>query len=169
MIGVGQADMDRASEAADKARDEVRSCQRQVNSVSAKVSEYESNIVKTQREIQETDSKISETAAKLTNLSKKREVVAEIQENTRKAVRQLGSLSGVGSVAEVQTRHLVQLEPVMKVMEEITSALGQMTGEEHTKGITHLMGEIMKKQNKLKQLADAKATAKGQDNSVDYY
>ncbi|GLD71123.1 uncharacterized protein AKAME5_002244400 [Lates japonicus] len=37
--------------------------------------------------------------------------------------------ASAGSAAELQTRHQILLEPVVKVMEEITTALGHITGE----------------------------------------
>ena len=101
-------------------------------------------------------SKIHETKAKLRGVSVKREVVADVQAKMRGAVHQLGLLCGVGSVAELQTRRLILLEPVMKVMEEMTTALGQITGDDllHTEGIKSLMWDMKKNQDKLKQLAD---------------
>ena len=86
-------------------------------------------------------SKIHETKAKLRGVSVKREVVADVQTKMRRAVHQVGLLCGVGSVAELLTRRLILLEPVMKVMEEMTTALGQITGDDllHTEGIKNLM------------------------------
>ncbi|GLD68259.1 uncharacterized protein AKAME5_001957000 [Lates japonicus] len=97
-------------------------------------------------------------------LTVKREVVAD-QAKVRRAVHQLGLLCGVGSAAELQTRHQILLEPVVKVMEEMTTALGHITGDEllHTEGIKKLMLDLKTNQNKLKQLPDTKKS------SDDYY
>ena len=109
-----------------------------------------------QCDIQEADNKIHEAKAKLQGVSVKRKVVADIQAKMMGAVCQLGTLCGVGNAAELQTRRLILLEPVMKVMEEMTTALGQITGDDllHTEGIKSLMWDMRKNQNELKQLAD---------------
>ena len=124
------------------------------------MSEYRSVFCQGQCDIQEADNKIRETEAKLRGVSGKREVVADVQAKMRGAVHQLGLLCGVGSVAELQTRRLILLEPVMKVMEEMTTALGQITGDDllHTEGIKSLMWDMRKNQYKLRQLADTRDT-----------
>ncbi|KAG7243816.1 hypothetical protein INR49_007417 [Caranx melampygus] len=71
MVGVGQVDMDWASEAADTARQEVANCE-------------------SQRDITAADNKIHETDAKLRDMSVKRGVVADIQDKMRRAVTHLG-------------------------------------------------------------------------------
>ncbi|XP_018517714.1 uncharacterized protein LOC108873868 [Lates calcarifer] len=165
MIVGGAIDMSQASDAVDRAKKEVENCESQVNSYSNKVSEYRSSIHQAERDIQETDRKIDEAKAKLQALTVKREVVADVQAKVRRAVRQLGLLCGVGSAAELQTRHQILLEPVVKVMEEMTAALGHITGEDllHTEGIKKLMLDLKTNQNKLKQLPDTKKS------SDDYY
>ena len=156
MVGVGQTDMNRASDAVDGANKEVENCESQVSSYSDKVSECWSLIPKAVCDIQEVDCRIREMEAKRRGVSVKREVVANVQAKMRRTVHQLGLLCGVGSVAELQTRCQILLEPVMKVMEEMTTALGQITGDDllHTEGIKSLMWDMKKNQNKLKQLAD---------------
>lgn len=151
MIISGQMDMKRASEAADQARDEVQKCECQMSTYSTIVLLYESQIQQAERDIQQADSKIRETAAKLQDLTVQREVVADVQALTRRAIHQLGSLSGVGNAAEVQTRCLIQLEPMMEVMEEMTSALARITGNEllHSEGIKSLTWDVTNKR-KLK-------------------
>ncbi|XP_049893651.1 tropomyosin alpha-4 chain-like [Epinephelus moara] len=167
LIGVGQVDMDQASNLMESARSEVREFESQEETFSRNVSEYGSKISQTQVNIQTTDDRIRQTEASLKDLSKKREVVADIQAKTRQAVRQLGRLSGVGSAAELQTRRLILLEPVMKVMEEMTSALGQITGDQllHSEGIQSLMWDMRENREKLLQLADTRDT----HSDDDYY
>ena len=156
MVIGGQIDMIEASEAAGTARREIENCESQVRSYSGKVSEYRNLIHKAVCDIQEVDCRIREMEAKRRGVSVKREVVADVQAKVRRTVHQLGLLCGVGSVAELQTRRLILLEPVMKVMEEMTTALGQITGDDllHTEGIKSLMWDMRKNQNELKQLAD---------------
>ncbi|KAG7243820.1 hypothetical protein INR49_007231, partial [Caranx melampygus] len=104
MVVGGQIEMDQASAAVGKARRES--------------------------DITAADIKIHATEARLRYMSVRREAVADIQDKLRRAVTQLGLLSGVGSVAELQTRRLILLEPVMKVLEEMTTVLGQIGGNE---------------------------------------
>ncbi|XP_049460802.1 uncharacterized protein LOC125906307 isoform X4 [Epinephelus fuscoguttatus] len=163
----GQVDMDQASNSMESARSEVREFESQEETFSSNVSEYGSKISQSQANIQTTDDRIRQTEASLKDLSKKREVIADIQAKTRQAVRQLGRLSGVGSAAELQTRRLILLEPVMKVMEEMTSALGQITGDQllYSEGIQSLMWDMRRNREKLLQLADSRDT----HSDDDYY
>ncbi|KAL2096512.1 hypothetical protein ACEWY4_008660 [Coilia grayii] len=165
MVGVGQTDMNQASQAADTARREVRECQSSVNQYSGEVSRCNSQISKAQHDIQQTDSKIRETEARLQAMSAKREVVADVQAKMRRAVHQLGLLCGVGSVAELQTRRLVLLEPMMKVMEEMTTTLAKIAGDDllKTEGIQSLMEDMRGNQAKLLQ------KAKTNDDSAEAY
>ncbi|KAG7243819.1 hypothetical protein INR49_007230, partial [Caranx melampygus] len=144
MIGVGETDIKRFSDAADTARREVANCESQVKTYSDKVQQYNAKIDQAQRDITAADKKICETEAKLRDMSVKREVVADIQDKMRGVVTQLGLLSGVGSVAELQTKHLIMLEPVMKVLEEMTTVLGHIGENEllNTEGIQSLMGDM---------------------------
>ncbi|KAG7243818.1 hypothetical protein INR49_007229 [Caranx melampygus] len=161
MIGVGQAEMDQASDAADAARREVANCESQVKTYSDKVQQYNAKIDQAQRDITAADKKICETEAKLRDMSVKREVVADIQVKMRRAVTQLGLLSGVGRVAKLQTKRLIMLEPVMKVLEELTTVLGQIGGNEllNTEGIQSLMGDMKVNHRKLKELAHSNRSA----------
>lgn len=162
----GAVDLDPASDAVNNARQEVQKCESEVNSYSNKVSECETSIRKAKTDIQEANNKIHQMEANLRDLSEKRMVVADIQDKMRRAVHHLGVLCGVGNVAELQTRRQVLLEPVMNVMDEMTTALGRITGDEllHTEGITRLMWDMKENQRKLKQLA-----VKSSEDYCDYY
>ncbi|XP_023273570.1 uncharacterized protein LOC111663570 [Seriola lalandi dorsalis] len=157
---IGESEMNEASDAVRTAKREVNSCESQVESYSDKVSKYESQISQAQRDIKETDNKIHETDAKLRDMSVQRQVVADFQNKMRRAVHQLGKLSGVGSVAELQTRHQILLAPVIRVMEEMTTALSQITGDEllHTQGIKTLIWDMKRNHNKLKELPGTSET-----------
>uniref|UniRef100_A0AAY4ET87 Uncharacterized protein n=1 Tax=Denticeps clupeoides TaxID=299321 RepID=A0AAY4ET87_9TELE len=103
------------------------------------------------------ETRILELKVKLDSVSLKRGMVADIQAKVRKADHQVGVLCGVGSCVELQTRHLILLEPVMKVMEEMISALGRITGEDllNGEGLTGLMSHMKMNHEKFKQLAAA--------------
>ncbi|XP_035486585.2 uncharacterized protein LOC118309066 isoform X1 [Scophthalmus maximus] len=144
MIVAGEHERSMASDAVDSANREIENCESQVSSYSQKVSEYNSSICQAQREIQEADNKIREVEATLRSVAVKREAVSNVQQKMRCAVHQLGKLCGVGNVAELQTKRLILFEPMVKVMEEMTTALSQIAGNEllHTEGINSLMWDI---------------------------
>ncbi|XP_071314759.1 myosin-7-like [Trachinotus anak] len=158
MAIVGEVEMDQASDAVDRAKQEIESCESQVRSYSNKVSDYKSLIHQAKHDIRKVDKKISQTQAKLWDMSVKRRDVADVQDKMRRAVHQLGLLYGRGRAAELHTRQMIQLGPVVKVMEEMTAALGNITGDEllHTEGIKSLMWDMRMNHNKLKELADTK-------------
>lgn len=153
--------MDQYSDAVDSARREVDSCESQVTSYRNKVSEYNSLIIDAKYKIRDVDYKIDQTDAELRGLSERRGAVADVQEKMRRVVNQLGVLCGVGNVAELQTRRLVLLEPVMKVMEDMTTALGRISGDEllNTQGIRSLMERMRRNQAQLRRLVDASPSA----------
>ncbi|XP_028828964.1 uncharacterized protein LOC114786195 [Denticeps clupeoides] len=157
MVGVGQTDMDRASDAVEEAAKEVHKCHCQVSLYTNNVSEYESLIHEARLDILRAETRILELKVKLDSVSLKRGMVADIQAKVRKADHQVGVLCGVGSCVELQTRHLILLEPVMKVMEEMISALGRITGEDllNGEGLTGLMSHMKMNHEKFKQLAAA--------------
>nr|XP_043892878.1 uncharacterized protein LOC122776415 [Solea senegalensis] len=167
IIGVSAAEWNEANDAVDRATEEVDRCKSQVDDYSDKVTEYSSRIDQAECDIDKADRQISETEDKLRSVSVKREFVADVQEKIRHAVHQLGQLCVVGSVAEVQTKCTIVLEPVIQVFEEMTTALSRITGDEllHTEGIHSLMCDMKINQRKLKQLVDSKRSL-GYD---DYY
>ncbi|XP_036070672.1 uncharacterized protein LOC112142066 [Oryzias melastigma] len=147
----GQIDLDSASDRVDRARSEIRRCESQITSYSNQVSRYEGFVSQAQNDIQVANRRIHETQLKLQTLSVTRASVADFQSKSRRAVHQLGLLCGVGSVAELQTRRLILLEPVMNVMEEMMEALGRITGDDllYSAGIKGIMWEIRKNQRML--------------------
>lgn len=153
---VGAVEMSQASDAVDTARGEVDSCESKVSSYRKKVSKYQSKIRDTRRNMESADQKLQQREAELRALSGRREALADFQAKMRSVLHHLGVLSGVGSAAELHTRRQVLLEPVMKVMAEMTAALGRITGDEllNTKGIKSLMGRMKRNQHQLRQLAD---------------
>ncbi|XP_029368379.1 centrosome-associated protein CEP250-like [Echeneis naucrates] len=155
-----------ASNAVYRAKEEVESCESQVRSYSNKVSDLESQICKAQRDIQEADHQIEKMQTQQQDLSMRRRVVADIQAKLRQAVNRLAKLCLVGNVAEVQTQYLIQLEPLIKVMENMTEALHQITGDEllHTRGIQRLILAMRKNHSRLKEL-----THTSMSSDEDYY
>lgn len=158
--------MDQASIGIKAAREEVDKWEFQVRLYRNKVSQCQSQIFEVKRQIGDADDNIYRAEAELRALSGRREAVADVQAKMRSVVHHLGVLSGVGSVAELHTRRQVLLEPVVKVMEEMTTALGRITGDQllNTRGIRALMERMKTNQRQLQQLANASQRA-----NVDYY
>ncbi|RVE64414.1 hypothetical protein OJAV_G00125520 [Oryzias javanicus] len=162
MTAVGQIKLNSASDRVDRARSEIQRCESQITSYSNQVSRYEGFVSQAQNDIQEANRKIHETRLKLQTLSVTRTTVADFQSKTRRAVHQLGQLCGVGSVAELQTRRLILLEPVMNVMEEMMEALGPINRNDllYSEGIKGVMLDMRNNQkllnDKITQCTDNK-------------
>ncbi|RVE65137.1 hypothetical protein OJAV_G00133420 [Oryzias javanicus] len=153
MTAVGQIDLDSASDRVDRAYSEVRSCESQITFYSNQVSRCDGLVSQAQNDIQAANRRIQETQLKLQTLSETRATVADFQSKARRAVHQLGLLCGVGSVAELQTRRLILLEPVMNVMEEMMGALGRITGDDllYSEGIQGIMWGMKRNQIMLSE------------------
>lgn len=158
--------MNQASTAIRAARGEVEQCEAQVRLYRDKMSECQSQMSGVKCKIQEADDNIYRAAAELRALSGRREAVAVVQVKMRSVVHHLGVLSGVGSVAELHTRRQVLVEPVVKVMEEMTTALGRITGEQllNTEGVRALVERMKSNQQQLQQLVGA-----AHRTNLDYY
>lgn len=144
MIGVGQADMNRAAEAVEVARREVEASRSSIEYYSKQVQHYRSLIDGARSDMAETDDNIQETDSRLCDLSVRRGVAAQIQGKIRRAATQLGELSGHSSVLEAQTRTWILLGPVGKVLEETIKTLGRISADDllHRRGVTVLMEEL---------------------------
>ncbi|XP_023806805.1 uncharacterized protein LOC101163858 isoform X2 [Oryzias latipes] len=167
MAIVGQIDVDSASKRVDIARSEIERCESQITSYSNQVSRYEGLTSQAQTDIQEANRRIRETRLKLQSVSVTRSTVADFQSKTRRAVHQLGLLCGVGSVAELQTRRLILLEPVLNVMEEMIVALGLVNRDDllHSKNMERIMWDMRNNQMRLKD----KIALCGNHSNEDYY
>lgn len=154
-------ELDQACDAVDIARREVDNCWAEISFYQDKVSKFQTLISNAEDKVQDADRKLDQMWANLCALSRRRGLVADVQNKVRRAVNQLGLLCGVATVAELQTRRLVLLRPVMTMMEEMTPALARITGEGllNTEGIRSLMGCMKKNQEKLNQLARARQSA----------
>lgn len=158
--------MNQACAAVNTARAEVDSCESDVRSYHNQVSHYKSKISDLKGRIKEADDRIYRAEAELRALSGRREAVADVQAKMRQVVHYLGRLSGVGSVAELHTRHQVLLAPMMKVMEEMTAVVGRITGPQllDTEGISSLVERMKSNQHQLSQLGHRR-----QSEHIGYY
>lgn len=127
MIGVGQADLDQASWAAEQAEQEVDAFERYVNSITWQLSEDERQISRVREEINQVNTDLERLRQDLKTVSHQRTSLANFQSQLRKAVNLMGQLAGIASVAEVQTRAIVLLGPIISVLENVTDLAGQIT------------------------------------------
>ncbi|XP_078794490.1 uncharacterized protein LOC105355531 [Oryzias latipes] len=146
MLGVGQNDLDSASEQIAKAQSEVEKCESQITSYSNQVSRYEGLLSQAQTDIKEANRRIHETGLKLLHLALTRSTVEALQSKTKKVVHQLGLLCGVASVAELQTRCLILLEPVLNVVAEMMGVLLQINDDDplYSEKLESIMLDISK-------------------------
>lgn len=127
MIGVGQADLDQASWAAEQAEQEVDAFESQVNSMKWHLSNAERQISQVRGEISQVQSDLELLLQDLRSVKHQRTKLANFQSQMRNAVNLLGRLAGTASVVEVQTRVFVLLGPVISVLENVTDLAGQIT------------------------------------------
>ena len=98
---------------------------------------------------------------KIQKVKEQREAVAEFQKKVRKAVHVLSGLSGKARVAETQTRRFILQKPVMKVMEDLMKAAGEITGNQllSAEGIPKLISEIKENNRKLAAICASASSA----------
>ncbi|XP_076866664.1 uncharacterized protein LOC143517757 [Brachyhypopomus gauderio] len=130
MVTAGEIEMSQALEAIRVAKEEVRKSEAQVEIYKSKVSDYQSKISELEHNIKEKHNKVEQIRGEIQQVKEKKEGVAEFQEKVRRVVHILSGLSGKTRVVECQTRRVILEEPVMKMMEEVMKAAGQVTGNE---------------------------------------
>ncbi|KAL7826672.1 hypothetical protein AOLI_G00318810, partial [Acnodon oligacanthus] len=157
----GAIEIDEASHAAKVAEEEVRSSESQVEKYRSKVSEYKQKISQTESDIKQKRDKVEQIRNKTQKVKEQRGAVADFQEKVRKAVHVLGGLSGKARVAEIQTRRFILQKPVMKVMEDLMKAAGEITGNQllSAEGIPKLLSEIKENNRKLAAICASDSSA----------
>ncbi|RVE59352.1 hypothetical protein OJAV_G00187470 [Oryzias javanicus] len=163
MVGVGSANANSARDDVIKAQEEVEKCNSQIQVYTKKVSHYNGLIAKAEEEIKNVNSRICATKAELEALAVKRKTVADLQSQTRSVVHNLGLLSGEGSAVELQTRHQILVQTIMRVMDELTPVLTQIIVDDllPTEGLKRIMEEMKTNNRKLKESLS--------EESNDYY
>ncbi|XP_076866678.1 uncharacterized protein LOC143517763 [Brachyhypopomus gauderio] len=130
MVSAGAVEMSQASDAISEAEEEVRESESQVETYQSKVSDYEFKIYQLELSIRRKHDEVEQIHGEIQQVKEKRESVAEFQEKVRRVVHILSDLSGKTRVVKVQTRRFILQEPVMKMMEDVMKAAGQVTGNE---------------------------------------
>lgn len=127
MIGVGQAELDQASWAANQAKQAVDAFKCQVNSITCRLSEGERQISQVRGEINQVHTDLDRLRQDLKTVKHQRTTLANFQSQMRNAVNLLGRMAGMALVVEVQTRVFVLLGPIISVLENVTDLAGQIT------------------------------------------
>ncbi|XP_008309775.1 uncharacterized protein LOC103379857 [Cynoglossus semilaevis] len=142
-----------ASKAVDRADEVVRNSQSQIECYSIKVAEYQLQISQAQANIERVDKWINldKLENKLRDTPTVRNLIANVQGQFRHAIVQLEQLCNVSSAAELQTRYSIVVEPLIDVMQNMTTALGQITRTDllSSEGISYLMDKIQRNHNRL--------------------
>ncbi|KAL6460731.1 hypothetical protein MHYP_G00306970 [Metynnis hypsauchen] len=150
LIG-GGVEIDQALRAVRAAEEQVRNFETQVKMFKSKVAEYELKISQTELNIKQKQDKVDKIREEIQKVKHQREAVAEFQKKVRGAVQILNILSGTSTVAEIQTRRFILLEPIMKVMEDLMKAAGEITGNYllSTEEMPKLLETMRKNSSKL--------------------
>jgi len=115
-----------ASKAIRKAEDALKTNESQVNDNRIKVSNYQSKISTIQNEIKTTDKVLNKIQRQIEEVKQHLEVTADFQQVVRRAVTLLSVLRGRVTVLERQTQRSIHWEPVIKCMEEVMKATGNV-------------------------------------------
>ncbi|KAL7883423.1 hypothetical protein SRHO_G00010810 [Serrasalmus rhombeus] len=160
----GAIEIDEASHAAEVAEEEVRSFESQVEKYRRKVSENKQKISQTETDIKQKCGEVEQIRHKTQKVKEQREAVADFQKKVREAVHVLSGLSGKARVAEVQTRRFILQKPVMKVMENLMKAAGEITGNQllSAEGIPKLINEIKENNRKLAAICTSASNAENE-------
>ncbi|XP_062373900.1 uncharacterized protein LOC134062463 [Sardina pilchardus] len=167
MIGVGQADLDQASWAAEQAKQEVDAFESQISTIFGKLSSCEKQIGQVRGEMSQVSADLERLRQDLKTVKNQRTTVASFQSKMRSAVSLLGQLAGTASVAEVQTRVLVLLGPVISVLENVIDLAGQVT-QQSLLSDRHLRALIVTLQQNHHRLRAIEAN-KSADQDNDFY
>lgn len=115
-----------ASKAISDAKDELKKNESQVNDNNKKVSDYQHMISTIQNEIKNTDVALDKIQKEIAEVKQHLEDTSNIQEMVRTAVNFLCVLGGRVTVLERQTQRFILRRPVIKCMEDVISAAGNV-------------------------------------------
>ncbi|XP_072530495.1 uncharacterized protein [Salminus brasiliensis] len=149
MVIGGAVELSNASEAVKIAEEEKKESEEEVDKYRSKVSDYKSKISQTELEIKQKRDQKEKIRKESQKLKKQRAAVAEFQKKVRRAVHSLSALSGKADVAECQTRRFILQEPLIKVMEEVMEAAGEIGGNKilADEGMRRLLNTMREKQS----------------------
>ncbi|KAI4896571.1 hypothetical protein NFI96_024817, partial [Prochilodus magdalenae] len=161
-IGIGKA-----LDAEKEAEQEVDRSRSQMEKYRSQVSDYESKITQTECDMKQKCDKVEQIHKEIQKVKEQREAVADFQKSVREVVRILSGLSGKAGVAESQTRKFILQEPVMKVMEDLMKAAGDIAGDQllSNEEIPKLLSAM--KENSRKLAAICASSSSAEDES--YY
>ncbi|KAK1785685.1 hypothetical protein P4O66_019022, partial [Electrophorus voltai] len=160
MVTVGAVEMSQASDGIRVAKEELNKSESEVKIYKSKVSDYQSKISRLKRNIRQNHDEVEHIHKEIQQVKAQREGVAEFQRKVRRAVHLLSDLSGKTRVAECHTRRFILQKPVMKVMDEVMKAAGQITGNELlcTEGIPQLINTMRETHQRLSALCTSNSS-----------
>ncbi|XP_035381215.1 uncharacterized protein si:dkey-85k15.4 isoform X2 [Electrophorus electricus] len=161
MASVGAVEMSQASDGIRVAKEELNKSESEVEKYKSKVSDYDSKIQQLKLNISQTHDNVKQIHEEMQLVKEQREGVAEFQRKVRRAVHLLSVLSGKTRVAECHTRRFILQEPVMKVMEEVMEAAGQITENELlcTEGVPQLINTMRETHQRLSALCTSNSSS----------
>ncbi|XP_072530497.1 uncharacterized protein [Salminus brasiliensis] len=171
MVIGGTIGLCKAFDAVKKAEEEERDSEKTVDRYKGKVSDYEWKISQNERNIRQNRDRKEQICTDIQKVKEQRAAVADLQVKVRRAVHLLSVLSGRANVVEGQTRRHIVLEPVMKVMEEVMKAAGEITGNQllADEGIPRLVNTVREKHNLAVSTMEKQSLEAESDLSELYY
>ena len=157
MIDAGIKDYDNASYAARQATNVVQSAERDVANFSSKVSQFTSNIDNMNSKIKNLYWEIEGVDRKISDIKQQRTVMADIQVKMRSCVTLLGSLAKSTNAAELETRHIIVLGSLMKILQHVFALSIKLLGASfyNDAELKGLIMTLQKNQHKLQALPNA--------------
>lgn len=129
MVGVGEAELNKANRQAQQAQEEVNHFQNLVNSFASQLATKKQEKTEQKRMIEECQDNIGKTHVSLNERKSKQMKIAGFQQKLRNAVHFLSVLAGKANVAMVvSSQSVIILEPLCIVMTEIVDLFYQAVG-----------------------------------------
>uniref|UniRef100_H2ZVE5 Uncharacterized protein n=1 Tax=Latimeria chalumnae TaxID=7897 RepID=H2ZVE5_LATCH len=124
--------------ALDEAQKTAREADQNVNDWRSRVSHYSNEATNFSNQVQNTKEKIDsnskqlqEVEKELSHLSTLRMKIAEVQEKLQHCTTFLSSLAGKVQAADIQTKYLIMLDPIIRVFEDIAKHVFQLSNNHH--------------------------------------
>ncbi|XP_052000511.1 uncharacterized protein si:dkey-85k15.4 [Xyrauchen texanus] len=161
MVGVGESERSKALDSIKAAEEERERCDSQVQECIKKVSDYQNKIFEKQTEIKETNKALNKIREEIKELKHHLVVIAEIQQNVRKVVKNLSVFTGRVTVLERQTQRFILYEPVIKVMENVLEAAVNIARNQilYSQGEPCLINNLMENKRVLLALCNSPNTS----------
>ncbi|KAK2903234.1 hypothetical protein Q8A67_007947 [Cirrhinus molitorella] len=150
-----------ASEAIKNAEDELKENYSKVRQNRKRVSNYQSKICDLESEIEETDKVLNNIQREIEEIKQQLEFTAAFQEMVREAVKLLSVLSGRVTVVERQTQRFIHWQPVIKAMEDVVKAAGNVAENQflYSQGVSSLIYTLRENVGRLLALCNSSSNS----------